>query len=367
MALKLLRDFDPVLLTVSILLAAFGVLMIYAALASPGALDAAHSAAVKEAGFALFGLVLFGIACVFDYHYYQTLFWPLLVLNLVLLAAVLVIGHTTGGAQRWLTLAGFEVQPSEFGKLILILTLAKLLADADEKIRTFRIVVLSFVMAVVPAALVFPQPDLGTALVYMALWLGMALTAGMRMRHVLLLAAIGGAITPLAIHLLKSYQLARLTIFLDPQADPQGAGYNIIQAGIAIGSGGWLGQGWLHGTQSQLSFLRVQQSDFIFAVIAEQLGFLGCLLLFFFLALLLTRILNAALVARDLYGRLVAVGVMWMLLFQAFVNVGMNLQIMPVTGIPLPFISAGGSSLVMCLIAVGIVESIRMRQRKLTF
>jgi len=172
---------------------------------------------------------------------------------------------------------------------------------------------------------------------------------------------------PLALHFLHGYQITRLTIFLNPQKDPTGAGYNIIQALIAIGSGGWMGQGWARGAQSQLHYLRVQQSDFIFSAIAEQLGFLGCLLLFLLFGMLLNRILKAAGVAQDLYGRFIAIGVMWMILFQGFVNVGMNLRIMPVTGIPLPFISAGGSSLITCLLAIGIVQSVRMRQRRLQF
>jgi rod shape determining protein RodA len=228
-------------------------------------------------------------------------------------------------------------------------------------------VLLSLLVAAIPAALVYPQPDLGTAVVYLAVWFGMVAAAGMRVRHVVLLFGAAIASAPLVVRFLHSYQINRLTIFLNPEKDPTGAGYNIIQALIAIGTGGWMGQGWLQGAQSQLHYLRVQQSDFIFSSIAEQLGFLGCLLLFFLFGVLLTRILAAASVAQDLYGRLVAVGVMWMILFQSFVNVGMNLQIMPVTGIPLPFISAGGSSLITCLLAVGIVQSVRMRQRKIRF
>jgi rod shape determining protein RodA len=196
---------------------------------------------------------------------------------------------------------------------------------------------------------------------------GMAYAAGVRLRHFLLLLGAAAISAPVAVHFLHAYQLNRLTIFLDPQKDPTGAGYNIIQALIAIGSGGWMGQGWAQGAQSQLHYLRVEQSDFIFSAIAEQLGFLGCMLLFFLFGMLLNRLLAAAAVAQDLYGRLVAIGVMWMILFQSFVNVGMNMQIMPVTGIPLPFISAGGSSLITCLFAVGIVQSIRMRQRRIQF
>ncbi|HEV7214267.1 MAG TPA: rod shape-determining protein RodA [Chloroflexota bacterium] len=367
MQAKLWRHFDPLLVTVSLLLTAYGIAMIYAALASPGADGAARSAALREGLYGLFGLALFLAACCVDYRVFRAMFWPLCVGNVALLLAVLVLGRASGGAQRWLNLGFLPFQPSEFGKLLVILTLARVLADLNERITTLRAVFLSLLVAAVPAALVYPQPDLGTAVVYVAIWLGMVTAAGMRVRHLFLLlgALIAGA--PFAVRFLHSYQLNRLTIFLNPQKDPTGAGYNIIQALIAIGSGGWMGQGFAQGAQSQLHYLRVQQSDFIFSAIAEQLGFLGCLLLFCLFAMLLTRILAAAAVAQDLYGRLVATGVMWMILFQAFVNVGMNLQMMPVTGIPLPFISAGGSSLITCLLAIGIVQSIRMRQRKLQF
>jgi rod shape determining protein RodA len=364
---KLWRYFDPVLVTVSLLLTVYGIAMIYAALAAPGADSAARSAVLHEAIYGLLGIALLVLACCVDYRLFRAMFWPLCAGNVLLLLAVLALGHASGGAQRWLNLGFLPFQPSELGKLLVILTLARVLADAGDRITTFRTVVLTLLVALVPAALVYPQPDLGTALVYVAIWVGMAYAAGVRLRHFLLLLGAAAISAPVAVHFLHAYQLNRLTIFLDPQKDPTGAGYNIIQALIAIGSGGWMGQGWAQGAQSQLHYLRVEQSDFIFSAIAEQLGFLGCMLLFFLFGMLLNRLLAAAAVAQDLYGRLVAIGVMWMILFQSFVNVGMNMQIMPVTGIPLPFISAGGSSLITCLFAVGIVQSIRMRQRRIQF
>lgn len=364
---KLWRYFDPILVTVSLLLTVYGIAMIYAALAAPGADGAARSAVLHEGVYGLMGIALLVIACCIDYRFFRAMFWPMCTANVLLLLAVLVLGRASGGAQRWLNLGFLPFQPSELGKLLVILTLARVLADVGDHITTFRAMVLTLLVALVPAALVYPQPDLGTALVYIAIWVGMAFAAGVRVRHfLLLLGAVAGS-APVAVHYLHAYQINRLTIFLDPQKDPAGAGYNIIQALIAIGSGGWMGQGWAQGAQSQLHYLRVEQSDFIFSAIAEQLGFLGCLLLFFLFGMLLNRLLAAAAVAQDLYGRLVAIGVMWMILFQSFINVGMNLQIMPVTGIPLPFISAGGSSLITCLLAVGIVQSIRMRQRRIQF
>ena len=367
MSAKRWRYFDPLLVTVSLLLTVYGIAMIYAALAAPGADGAARSAAIREGLYGLIGVALLLTACLVDYRVFRAMFWPLCAGNVLLLLAVLVLGRASGGAQRWLNLGIIPFQPSELGKLLVILTLARVLADIGDRIIFVRWVLLSLLVAAVPAALVYPQPDLGTALVYIAIWVGMAAAAGVRIRHFLALLLAIAASAPIAVRYLHAYQINRLTIFLDPQKDPTGAGYNIIQALIAIGSGGWMGQGWAQGAQSQLHYLRVQQSDFIFSAIAEQLGFLGCVLLFFLFGMLLSRLLAAAAVAQDLYGRLVAVGVMWMILFQGFVNIGMNLQIMPVTGIPLPFISAGGSSLITCLLAVGIVQSVRMRQRKLQF
>ncbi|MCL4545663.1 MAG: rod shape-determining protein RodA [Chloroflexi bacterium] len=367
MSPRLWRSFDPLLFAVAVLLTAIGVTMVYAALAGPGQDVAARDGAIREAVFGMLGLTLLIGTCFVDYHIFRGLFWPLVAFNCLFLLAVLVLGHASYGAQRWLRIGVLPIQPSELGKLLVILTLARVLADADDQITKFTTILRSLPIALLPAALVFPQPDLGTALVYGAIWVGMIIGAGARWRHLGMLVLVSLALMPFLFHFLHSYQIQRLTIFLRPESDPTGAGYNIIQALIAIGSGGLLGQGWTFGTQTQFHFLRVQQSDFIFSVIAEQLGFLGSFLILMLFGLLFNRIVRAAAVSQDLYGRLVAIGVFWMLLFQTFVNMGMNLQLMPVTGIPLPLISAGGSSLVTSLIAIGIVESIHMRREGASF
>jgi rod shape determining protein RodA len=363
---RIWRNFDPVLFTVAVLLTAFGVVMVYAALATPGDASVARDAALREALFSTLGISLLIVLCFIDYRIFRSLFWPILILNCFLLALVLVVGHTSFGSQRWLRFGILPLQPSELGKLLVILTLARILADIEDGIREFRNLIRTLPIALIPAILVYLQPDLGTALVYGVIWLGMVVSAGARWRHLGVLFLVCMTLLPIFVHFLHSYQIQRLTIFLDPQRDPQGAGYNIIQALIAIGSGGWLGQGWSFGSQTQLHFLRVQQSDFIFSVIAEQLGFFGSLLLLFLFGLLFNRVIGTAAVAGDLYGRFVTTGVFSMLLSQCFVNVGMNLQLMPVTGIPLPLISAGGSSLVTTLVALGIVQSVRMRREVAT-
>lgn len=367
MEARLWRQFDPILLTACFLLVAFGTAMIYAATVTPSDSSSAQAILGRQIVVALLGIAVLLAASVTDYRIYQTFFWPLLGVNLLLLVVVLIIGRASHGAQRWITLGFFDVQPSELGKLLVILTLAKYLADHEGDIRQFKYLLGSLPLALIPALLVYPQPDLGTAVVYAAIWLGMVVSTGARWRHLAGLVLVVIATLPLTWRLLRGYMLARLAIFLNPKSDPSGAGYNIIQARISIGSGGWLGQGYANGTQTQLSFLRVQHTDFIFSVVAEQLGFVGCLLLFGLFVLLFVRTLRVANYARDGYGRAVVVGIAWMLLFQLFVNVGMNLRLMPVTGIPLPFISYGRSSLLTSMFSIGILQSILMRHRRITF
>lgn len=367
MDVRLWRQFDPILLATCFLLIIYGTAMIYAAAVTPDDTLTALSILGRQLGVAAIGLVFLVVAATIDYRIYRTFFWPLVIANLGLLAVVLAIGRESHGAQRWINAGFFDVQPSELGKLLLILTLGKFLADHEEQMGQVRYFLGSLALAVAPALLVYPQPDLGTAIVYVAIWFGMVFDAGARWRHLLLLSCVALASLPLALRFARGYMLQRLAIFLDPQSDPSGAGYNIIQALISIGSGGWLGQGYANGTQTQLSFLRVRYTDFIFSVIGEELGFVGCILLFVLFLTLLVRSLRVASFARDGYGRMLVVGIVWMFFFQVLVNVSMNMQLMPVTGIPLPFISYGRSSLLTGMFAIGILESVLMRHRRITF
>jgi rod shape determining protein RodA len=364
---RIWRQFDPVLLVTCALLVLFGIAMLYAATLSTADTNAAIAQTVRQAGFAVFGLGILVVVALIDYRFYQTMFWPLLVANIALLATVLVIGRAIQGAQRWISFGLFDIQPSEIGKLLVILTLAKYLADRDANIQKFGWFLGSLPFALIPALLVYPQPDLGTAMVYAAIWFGMVVGAGARFRHLTVLVVLAVATVPFTWRFLRGYMVQRLATFLDPSADPTGAAYNVIQAGISIGSGGWLGQGFTRGSQSGLNFLRVQSTDFIFSVLAEKLGFVGCVLLFLLFVLMLFRALHIAYIAGDSFGRSVAIGIIWMLLFQIVVNIGMNLRLVPVTGIPLPFISYGRSSLLTVLVAIGILESVRMHHRKLRF
>lgn len=289
---------------------------------------------------------------------------PIYVLILVILGIIFLIGQVSGGAQRWLG-AG-AVQPSELSKILIIIVLAKHLADREQELDRFSTVLTSLGVVAVPLLLIYLQPDLGTALTMIAIWVAMIWMAGMRFRYLLALGAVALAALPLVWLNLEDYMQQRLLLFVNPGSDPDSY-FNVHQALVSIGSGGWTGKGLTHGTQSQLHFLRVRHTDFIFAVTAEELGFLGAIAMMGLIFILLWRILRVAERSRDTFGRLIAAGVAGLILFQSVINIGMNLGLMPVTGIPLPFVSYGGSSFLTLMLGMGLVESVAMRHKKLEF
>jgi rod shape determining protein RodA len=358
--------FDPWLLGATLLLTAIGILMIYSATEciTGEPLDWA-SPTVRQSMYALVGIVGMVFLTALDYRIYAALRWIIWIATLGLLAIVFLIGQITHGAQRWIDLRVFLFQPSELCKLALILVTAKYMADhAAEMTRWYRLAV-SFVFVVVPMVLVYFQPDLGTTIVIGATWGIMALAAGMRLRDVLIILAIAVVLAPFIWTSLRPYQQERILTFVDPARDPLGSGYNVTQARIAIGSGGWWGTGFCGGPQSQLRFLRIRQTDFIFSVIGEELGFFGSIFVLALYVFILYRLIRIAMLARDTYGKLIAVGIVSMLFVQSFVNLGMNLGLMPVVGIPLPFVSSGGSSLITLLAAQGIAQSVLLRRHEL--
>lgn len=322
---------------------------------------------IRHVVYAAIGTVAMVLLIGVDYRALASLASALWLTAIAALLLVLALGRLAHGAQRWVDLGFFQLQPSEPAKLLVVIALARYFATRRERIHHFRTIVISLALAMVPFLLTLAQPDLGTASIFLAIWLGMAFSAGMRWRHLAMLAGAGLAALPIAWNLVPGYMRARVLIFLNPEADALDQGYNIIQAAISVGSGGWFGRGFLSGTQSQLHFLRVQYADFIFAVLAEELGFMGAMALFALFAILIFRALRAAYVASEPFGRLLAVGVSTMLMYQLFVNVGMNVSLLPVVGIPLPFISFGGSSLITFMAAIGIVESVTMRHRRFEF
>jgi rod shape determining protein RodA len=360
---RIWRRFDFVLLAATILLVIFGVAMIYSATINTPGLE---GLAPRQAIYALGGLLLVPVVAAIDYRFYEHFAKPIYVITLLLLGVVFVLGQTIFGAQRSINLGLFPIQPSELSKILLILVLARFLSVYEEQMDRLYIVIGSLVLMVIPATLIYRQPDLGTALVLVVVWLAMILMAGLRLRHLALFGLAGGLATPVFWLSIRDYMRRRLLLFLNPAADPE-ASYNIGQALVSIGSGGIWGKEFASGSQSQLHFLRVRHTDFIFSVIAEEMGLVGSLLLFALLIVVVMRIVRAAQLARDTFGRLIACGMATVIFFQSVVNIGMNLNLLPVTGIPLPFVSQGGSSLVTLLIGVGLVQSVVMRHRKIEF
>ncbi|MGF1507850.1 MAG: FtsW/RodA/SpoVE family cell cycle protein, partial [Anaerolineae bacterium] len=270
-------------------------------------------------------------------------------------------GLCLAGAQSWLNfgIAGF--QPSELAKILLIIVLAQQMAKAANQIGTLKGILVSLAWAAIPTLFIFIQPDLGISVLIMVVWFAMAWAAGMDWKHIVLFAVVGLALAPFLWGIMEEYQRARIIVFIWPEADPD-AFFNIGQALTAIGNGGLLGQGYMQGPQSQLRFLRVRHTDFIFAVLAEEFGFVGSIIVLLLLGIVVMRCLRAASLASDKAGSLIAVGVATVIFFQTVVSVGMNIRLMPVTGLTLPFVSSGGSSLVTLLMGIGLVQSVLLRQ-----
>lgn len=363
------RYFDFALLAVMLILAGFGVVMIHSATMGTSLGGWGLSGLpLRQVLYLAAGLVLLSLLAGLDYRYLVYIRWPLYGLNLVLLTLVLFLGRQSYGAVRWFDLGFFDFQPSELAKPLLIITLGAFLARRGENVRSLGTFLLSLLHVLLPAALIFRQPDLSTTAVLAAIWLAMVWVAGVRPAYLLALLFLSLPLGFLAWRFfLEDYQKARLLLFLDPYRDLWGGGYNILQAWTAIGSGGWLGRGYGQGIQSQLHFLPVRHSDFIFAVICEEFGFLGALALLALFFVFLWQILQVATRAGDAFGRLIACGVAGGLAFQVLVNVGMNVGIMPVTGLPLPLVSYGGSSLLSTCLALGLVQSVSVHRRRSTF
>lgn len=360
------RFFDAQLLLYVLLLISVGMVMGYSAgFNDPGA-AAGMSQTVKTLIWAAIGLTLFFVAASVDYHWLRTLAVPVYFVVLGLLALTMLIGTNLFGAQMSVTVAGLDFQFSEVSKVLMIAVLAAFLAGRRERIGRLSTILVAAALTAIPTLVVFFQPDLGTALVFVAILAGMLFMSGAGLGWMGLM--MGGAIAfaPLAVGLLHEYQQRRLLCFLDPYADAQGACFQLIQALNAVGSGGWLGRGLTVGGEGQRGYIPVQSTDFIFTVVAEDLGFVGGIVVLAIFGLLIWRILLIGWQARDAFGMMIAIGLASMILFQLLINVGMVTGIMPVTGIPLPFVTYGGSSLISLLFGMGILQSIRMRSHKPT-
>jgi rod shape determining protein RodA len=360
-ALRLWRHFDYTLLAVTLVLVIFGVMMIRSATID---VESLADRVPRQIIYGVAGLVIVLVLAAIDYRLltsaYQWLYGTIMLL-LVTVDVLGVIGEA--GAQRWLNLGIIPLQPSELAKIVMIIALAQHLSNNWGQMHRLGKLFGSLTFVAGPVVFVFVQPDLSNAILLVVIWLVMVWAAGMRWKHILIFALLSLLILPLVWTQMEPYQQARIATFLGP-IEGRGATYNIEQALISIGSGGLLGKGYAQGTQSQLRFLRVRHTDFIFAVIAEELGFVGAFAVLILFAALLFRILRGAQIASDTAGSLICYGVAGLIFFQTAVSIGMNVNLLPVTGLTLPFISSGGSSLIALLAGIGLVESVVMRHKR---
>jgi rod shape determining protein RodA len=360
------RAFDLQLMTYSGLLVAIGLVMAYTNSVEAGSAPlSAGTTFSRGLMWAAIAAIVFIVATAFDYRWLKTLAWPIYGFQLGLLVVTLAIGDGVGGSARWVSVGPLTFQFSEIAKILMIIVLANYLAAHQRSLGSLPTLIGAGLLVGPPLVLVMLQPDLGTSLVFGGILAGMLWMSGASLRWLTALAAGTLAMIPIAwTYLLRDYQKARLTDFLNANPDIQGAGYQLHQAQIAVGAGGIVGKGLTNGTQTQSDLLPVQATDFVFATLAEELGFIGGIVLFVLFLLLLWRVLVAGWRSRDAFGTLFAAGLASMILFQLIVNIGMVLGVMPITGIPLPFVTHGGASLVSMAAGLGILQSINVRQTK---
>ena len=371
---KIWRHFDFTLLGAVTLLIILGIAMIRSTTLT--SIDpAVQQYTGRQIIYALVGAAILVIVSAIDYRLWSSIASGIYAALIGLLLVVEAIGLTTFGATRWIDLGIVRLQPSELGKFLIALTLGHMIASNSEQMGRFNFVIKTLVHLGVPIFLIFIEPDLSTCIIYIVIWLAMMWAAGLRWQHIAVFTGAAAAILPLGFLAILgtpalNYQANRIIHFVLPNPDSptyQDAAYNINQALISIGSGGWFGQGYGHGSQVQLRFLKVRHTDFIFSAISNEFGFIGAVVVIVLLAFVIYRIFRAGQKARDLYGSLICYGIGAIVLYQSFFNIGMNMSLLPVTGLPLPFVSYGGSSLWTFLFGIGLVESVVLRHKQIEF
>lgn len=367
---RLIRNFDWLTLMALIVISIFGVLTIFSATRQP-AEQVQSSLYIKQIIWLIIGLSGLIAFSSFDYMWLSRISTPTYIVGLFFLVVVLVSGKTGMGAQRWISLGPLSFQPSEFFKLVFIIMVANHLSFIRGPLEIKKLLGIFFGIVFLPFVFLFKQPDLGTAIVVVLIFSGMVIAKGVKRRVVVLVVLISLVSLPFLGNImwtgLKDYQKNRLVAFIDPEADPAGIGYHLNQSKVAIGSGKFFGKGFLNGTQGPFRFLPERHTDFIFAAFAEEWGFVGSLFLLSLYLLLMMRGLDTARKAKDEFGRLLALGITFMFAVYFFVNVGMTLGIMPVVGIPLPFMSYGGTALLSNFISAGVLINIRTRRFSLFY
>lgn len=359
---RLLVNFDWMLLSLILGLCFLGILNIYSAGYSLSDFRQ-ETLYVKQSQWIMFGLILMGIIICVDYHLICRYAYIIYAFSVLLLLIVAIYGYATHGSQRWIVIQGFSFQPSELVKLTIIIALAKYFDEHRiQKSYNLKELIIPFLIVFIPFLFILKQPDLGTSLILLIIFGSITFFVGIEWKS--LVMAIGSIIVvaPFSWFFLKDYQKERIITFFNPESDPLAAGYHIIQSIIAVGSGGILGKGYLKGTQTQLKFLPVQQTDFIFSVFAEEWGFLGGIILIIMFLTLILWCLKIALNARDLLGMLISFGISMLIFWEVFINIGMVLGLLPVVGIPLPFLSYGGSSMIVLMMGMGLLMNISMRR-----
>ena len=374
------RHFDFWLLGAVAFLTIFGVTMIQSAIAGNIELVEANTV-VKQIIFAGVGFVIMLLTAMIDYRYWGALSTFLFLFTFGSLAVLFLVGGALFGSSRWFAVGPILVQPSEFAKITIILILGNFFSQNIDYVKKPRVVVQSLLITLSIVGWIILQPDLSTSIVILVLWFALLWAAGLDLKMLLIAGGAGAVVVGIGLPLLllnydptntesliKPYQLERIINFLFPEEGASyGAIYNVQQALISIGDGGWFGQGYGSGSQVQLRFLKVRHSDFIFSALSEEFGFMGALLVIGTLGFIIIRCLRAARISSDTFGALIAYGAATLITFQTIVNVGMNLNLLPVTGLTLPFVSYGGSSLMTLFISIGLVESVVLRHKDLEF
>lgn len=356
---------DWILIGSAVALSAIGVLTIWGASATDGQVGSLTGAARRQLQWVFIGLIFMTALVVTDYRWTRRFAWPLYAVLLVALAYLIIDGRKIHGAASWylIRIGGFRfsAQPSEIGKVILVLILARYLSSRMLVFRKIWHVIIPLAIVGVPVALIFLQPDFGTAAIYLPTAFVLFFAAGIRKRVIVTFLLIGIAVAAAGYPHLKDYQKARVQTFLDPTADPLGKGYNVLQAQTALGSGGLIGKGWGQGTQTSFRFLPEFQTDFIFPALGEQFGFIGCMGVLGLFLILILRLAFLATQSEDLYGTLMLAGLATIFMVHLILNVGMAIGLLPVTGVPLPFFSYGGSFTLTCYIMIGLAVSASAR------
>jgi rod shape determining protein RodA len=359
---KFIQYFDWGLLGLAVVLGGIGIMTLYSVVSANTQMPQ-NNFYIKQVIWFGAGMVLMIIGFLFNYKLLDRYAYVFYIACVLLLIGVLFFGKYVGGSKRWLVLGPISIQPSEIVKLAVIIVLARYFSkNAYTRGFTLRQLITPSILIAVPFFLIVNQPDLGTALVLLLIAGSMTLFVKIERRSLIYVIASGTVAVPMVWFLLKEYQKKRILTFFDPDRDPLGAGYHIIQSKIAIGSGMLTGKGYLKGSQNVLAFLPEQHTDFIFSVFSEEWGFIGSAILIFILMLLIIWALNVAYGCRDPFGVVLSVGIASMIFWQAFINIGMVMGLMPVVGVPLPFISYGGSSIATTMLAVGLLINVSMRR-----